>query len=279
MSPGCTPRHRRQFQSRPVAEDVVACQRDPRQVGDAALVAGDGVDLVAGRLRQRDLRRRDLVADAGRGGKARIHLEVDVRPAARIAAREDRRERHDAAGVGLLHASQIVLIRDTRRVQRVASGPVAVPEVHGLSRQRRARRRGDDRQDERQRHAVGRARQAREARSDIASDDSGEAQDVWPVRAISRVRAGRLGRNLRHAGARPCGRAGACIRAAGTCRVGRTAAAEQLKRARAHAESRRKAENAAAIHRGAGGQEVAVEAAKVVVVVVQVLCGHCRHDQ
>ena len=38
-----------------------------------------------------------------------IDLEVDVRPAARVAGREDRREGHRAVGVGLLHAAQVVL--------------------------------------------------------------------------------------------------------------------------------------------------------------------------
>ena len=92
------------------------------EIGHAALVAGRRVDEIARRLRQRDLRRRDLVGHAGRRREARIHLEVDVRPAARVAAGKDRRERDLAVGVGLLHAAQVVLVRDARRC-RASSGP------------------------------------------------------------------------------------------------------------------------------------------------------------
>ena len=53
-------------------------------------------------------------------------------------------------------------------------------------------------------------------------------------------------------------------------------AAKQLQGAGAHAKSRGKAQDAAAVHRGAGRQKVAVEAAEVVVVVVVVPCGHTQ---
>ncbi len=43
--------------------------------------------------------------------EARVDLEVDVRPAARVARREDAREGHDAVVVGRLHAAQVVLVR------------------------------------------------------------------------------------------------------------------------------------------------------------------------
>src|SRR6185312_14206951 len=57
--------------------------------------------------------------------QARVDLEVDVRHAARIAAREDRRERDGARAVGLLHAAQVVLVRQAARVHRVIA--IALP--------------------------------------------------------------------------------------------------------------------------------------------------------
>jgi len=54
---------------------------------------------------------------------------MDVRPAARIARRKDRRERDSAARIGFLHAAKRVLMRDRRCVQRVATFPIAVPDV------------------------------------------------------------------------------------------------------------------------------------------------------
>ena len=70
--------------------------------------------------------------------EARVHLEVDVRPAARVARREDARERHRPVGVGLLHAAQVVLVGGGVGVQRVVAVAVAVPQVHGGAGERRA---------------------------------------------------------------------------------------------------------------------------------------------
>ncbi len=63
-----------------------------------------------------------LVGDVGRGGEARIDLEVDVRPAPLITAGKDRRERHPAVGVRLLHATQVVLVGDAAEYSEYRPG-------------------------------------------------------------------------------------------------------------------------------------------------------------
>ena len=84
---------------------------DLAEVADALLVALGRVDHVADVLRAARAAtspacwRRPLVVV-----EARVHLEVDVRPAPRVAGREDARERHPPVGVGLLHAAQVVLV-------------------------------------------------------------------------------------------------------------------------------------------------------------------------
>ena len=105
---------------------------------DARLVAGRGVDEIAGVLRQRDLRRRDLVRLVGRLLEVRVDLEVDVRPAALVAGREDALEGHEPGAVGRLDAAQVVLVRGGLRVERVVAVLVAVPEVDRRALERRA---------------------------------------------------------------------------------------------------------------------------------------------
>ena len=86
-----------------------------------------------------------------------VDLEVDVRPAAGVAGREDRREGHQALGVGDLHAAQVGLVLDALGVHRVAALRVAMPGVDGdvLERDVVVRHVGDG-ESECQRHAVGR---------------------------------------------------------------------------------------------------------------------------
>src|SRR4029434_6937304 len=94
------------------------------------LVAGGGVHLGVGVLGQRHLGGGDRRAAARRLGQAVVDLEVDVRPAARVRAREDGGERDDAVAAGLLHATQVGDVRQIA-VLRVAAVPVAVPHVDG----------------------------------------------------------------------------------------------------------------------------------------------------
>lgn len=79
-----------------IVADVVAREADPAQGRDALLVAGRRVDRPAGRLGQGNLGGRYLGRGMGCLGLTRIDLEMNVRPAARVARREDARERRDA---------------------------------------------------------------------------------------------------------------------------------------------------------------------------------------
>ena len=68
----------------------------------------------------------------------RVDLEVDVRPAARVAGGEDAGERHHPVVARRLHAAQVVLVLGALGVQRVAALPVAVPDVDRRARERLA---------------------------------------------------------------------------------------------------------------------------------------------
>ena len=92
----------------------------------------------AGGLRQGDLRGGDDVGGIGRRIDARVDLEMDVRPATRVAGREDARERRDAIGTGRLDAAQVVLVLRALAVHRVAALAVALPEVDRGTAERRA---------------------------------------------------------------------------------------------------------------------------------------------
>ncbi|EEF23743.1 conserved hypothetical protein, partial [Ricinus communis] len=120
--------HGRHLQRRAVAEHVVGRIAHRRQVARAGAVRRRCISLVQGRHRERELRGLDAVGGARRLREARVNLEVDVRHAARVAAREDRRERDGARAVRLLHAAQVVLARQAARVHRVIAVAVAVPQ-------------------------------------------------------------------------------------------------------------------------------------------------------
>src|SRR6266508_1680501 len=93
-----------------VAEDVIRGEADTSEIGHALAVAVGCIDRLADVLRQGDLGGRDLVRGLGRLGEARVDLEMDVRPATRIAGRKDAVEGDLAGAVGLLHAAQVVLV-------------------------------------------------------------------------------------------------------------------------------------------------------------------------
>ena len=162
-------------------------RRHLRGVAHALLVAARGVDERVGLLGQRDLRglhdraRRDGVRDV------RVHLEVDVRPAARVAGRVDRREAHGAGRVGLLHPAQVVLVLDAAAVERVAAVAVAVPEVDAGADERAAGRGIPHRERDRERHALGDRRRRAEARADVAAHDARVVEHVHAVRPVARV--------------------------------------------------------------------------------------------
>src|SRR5262249_28642069 len=140
---------------RAVAEYHVRGEGCPGYVGDARLVAAGRVDPIAGRLGQRELRHRLLRAARGRLGERCVDLEVDVRPAARVAPREDRRERHLSAGVGDLDTAQVVLVHRISGVQRVVAGPVAVPDIDRVPGEWRAGRSADQGERELERNPGG----------------------------------------------------------------------------------------------------------------------------
>src|SRR5204863_2101271 len=129
-----------------------------------------------------------------------------------------------------------------------------------------------DRQVDRQRNSDRVAAQAGEARSDVAPNNARERQDGRAVRAVRRKRPLRLFRDACAAGA--AARAAAAARIAGAGRV--RSASSQLKSAEPRAEARGQTKESAAVHRGARGQQVAVEAAEVVVIVVKRRCRHTR---
>src|SRR5690606_32055992 len=104
-----------------------------------------------------------------------VDLEVDVRPAARVAAGEHGREGDLPLRVGLLHAPQPVLLGGTLRVQRVGALPVAVPDVDrgALPGRTAVTGRVDDGERHGQRDALGgAARGVAEAGADVGADDS-----------------------------------------------------------------------------------------------------------
>ena len=85
-----------------------------RRVGRAVRVHG-----LARRLGEGDLARLDdLTVTRGLGGAA-VDLEVDVRPPAVVAAREDRGEARRAGVIGRLHPPQVVLVLHPLGVHRV----------------------------------------------------------------------------------------------------------------------------------------------------------------
>ena len=111
--------------------------------------------------------------------EARVDLEVDVRPAARVAGGKDARERDQAVASGLLHAAQVVLVGGRLRVQGVVAVPVAVPDVdRGAGERRTVVRPVDDRQLDRQRDARGDGRRRAEARADVVAHDAALGEDV-----------------------------------------------------------------------------------------------------
>ena len=161
--------------------------------------------------------------------EARVDLEVDVRPAARVAGREDARELDDPVIARRLDAAQVVLVLDALRVQRVAPGLVAVPGVDRGARERRARLgEVEDREPDRERDAGRDGRARAEARRMSLRTTPLSFEDVRTVGAVAREGAGGLLGDLgaqrggRRGGAR-CGRC-RCGRArgrAGTRRTGR----------------------------------------------------------
>src|SRR4029079_2597784 len=174
--------HRRdRVDARVVAEDVVALQRHLREVADTRRVAVRRVDGVTGLLRQRDLGGLDDRPGRGRVGDAGVDLEVDVRPAARVAGREDRREGDRPGRVRLLDAAKIVLPGDGARVERVLALAVAVPQVDrgpGLGRPGRSVAAGE--LDGQRDAGRGRLRRA-DAGPDVGAHDAGVVEDVDAV--------------------------------------------------------------------------------------------------
>src|SRR5262245_20681824 len=175
-----------------VAEDHVAGQADPGQFGDALLVAGGGVDGLARLLGQGDLGGPDDRPGRGRVGQAGVDLEVDVGPAARVAAREDRGEGGRAAGIDLLGAAQVVLVGGGRAVEGVVVVAVAVPQVHAGSLGDVAAAGVADGEPDLQGHPLGGGGRGAEAGADVAADDAGVVEHVGAVGAVGRVGAGGL---------------------------------------------------------------------------------------
>src|SRR5439155_20515361 len=128
--------------------------------------------------REGDLRGRELARVVGRLREDGIDLEVDVRPAYRVARREDAGERNDSVAPGLLDPAQIILVRGPLRVERVAALPVAVPHVHRSSGERRAPVRGVlEHEPDRQRYTLRSAGRRAEARADALAHDAAMRQD------------------------------------------------------------------------------------------------------
>src|SRR5437870_3880454 len=117
-----------------VAEDVVPLEAHLAQVLDALAVAIGRVDLVADGLGQRDLRGRQSPRGGRRLVKAGEDLEVDVRPSADIAGREDALEGREAVRIGGLNAAEVVLAGDALAVEGVSAFSVAMPGVDGSTR-------------------------------------------------------------------------------------------------------------------------------------------------
>jgi hypothetical protein len=85
-----------------IAKNGVGRETHLAQVPHALAVTIGRVDRRTGSLGKRDLRGRDLVRRIRRQGQARIDLEVDVGPTARVAGRADRRcPRMARPGAGL----------------------------------------------------------------------------------------------------------------------------------------------------------------------------------
>ena len=209
-----------------VPEHVVGGERDLAQARDALLVAARRVHGVARLGRDRDLRGRDHVTSARCVGQARIHLEVHVRPAAGIARGEDRRERRDTGRVGGLHAAEVVLLGGSVGVERIAAFSVAVPHVHRRTRYRLAGVRVEDRERERGRHPVRRARVRPKARRDVAAHHTVLREHVGAVGAVTGKRPGGLLGDRR--GARAARARGARIRCAAAPVVGTVLFAARL---------------------------------------------------
>ena len=141
-----------------------------------------------------------------------------------VAGREHARELDDPVVARRLDAAQVVLVLDALRVHRVAPGLVAVPGVDRGARVRLAGvREVEDGEPDRERDAGGDRGARAERRRDVLAHDAALVQDVGAVRAVARVRAGGLLRDLGRAvgrghcrGARGCRRR--CARARGRAR-------------------------------------------------------------
>ena len=194
---------------------------------------------------------------------------MDVRPAALIAAGEDRVERHRPIRVRLLDTAKVVLIGDARGVQRITAEPVALPDIDRAAREGRARRRGHDRQRDRERHPVGRAGESAETGADVGAHHVRQTQDGRSVGPVTRERSCRFRRDPAARGASGPA-AGVC---AGVARRRRTVspATEQLHAAETRAETRGDPQQRPSIHAlrgGPGRREIAMQAAEVVVMLM-----------
>ncbi len=137
----------------------------------------------------------ESVIDASSG----IDLEVDVRPAAGVARRDDAGEADLALGVGDLDAAEVVLVLHALGVHRVPAGAVAVPGVDGDPGERRVvLGHVHDGELELERHTLGRRGRGAERGADVAADDARLLEHVRSVGSVAGVGTGGLVGDLGH---------------------------------------------------------------------------------
>ena len=196
-----------------IAEDIVIVESDGREVLRRSVVGVEGEHGVAGILGQGHLRGGDSVLGIGDGVAVRVDLEVDVGPPAGVAAGEDRGEGDFTGGIGDLDTAQPGRVLDSVGVHRVAALSVTVPGVDGDAFERGiVTGHIGDLEGEGQGHTVDGVG-AVDVRPDVRAHDSGLFEDVRAVRAVCRIRSGRLVGDLGDRSAAARGR----IRRAGGC--------------------------------------------------------------
>src|SRR5215211_3255081 len=125
ISAGRIASHRRDLQVIPITEDIVSVQADATHVAEALFVTAGRIDRPTGVLGHGHLRCGDLVRPVRGLRQAGIHLEMNMRPAARVTGRKDRAKPHLTLAISLLDAAQVVLAGNALGVQGVSAFPVA----------------------------------------------------------------------------------------------------------------------------------------------------------